>query len=177
MSDCVVRPADLLAVHRRAQPLADRAAAATVIDRTVELPIDPRSLWDSISTARGWGEWLVDLAVFDGAITERSSGVVVDAAAVRDVRIDRIDDGRMIGFTWWERADPSTVSHVTLEIAEPDEHRSGVGSVLSIREELIVVESSAGVAADGLLAADRARLSWEVRVGSLWACTVAAALV
>jgi hypothetical protein len=79
--------------------------------------------------------------------------VVVDRGVIRQVRIDEVVDGSSIAFTWWEDGDPLSVSHVRLTLDDGQLH---------IAEEL--ARSGADVA-------------WEVRVCSLWACTVAAALV
>ncbi len=163
------------------------ALGSLIVDRTVRVDLDRGELWRSISTTQGWREWMVDAAVLDRDIADRSTGVVaglvVDGDVVREVRIDRVEDGRLVGFTWWDRCDPSMVSHVTLEIAgcDPDAGDDGdAGVTLTIREELAGVdrfdadESSASASATRAM---EARLAWEVRVGSLWACTVAAALV
>ncbi len=138
------------------------AAAPTRIDRLVELDVDRDTLWRLISTEEGWRDWLVDDArLVDGA------GIVVDGDIVREVLLDTRPGGdlgarRAIGFTWWERDDPASVSHVLLEV-EGDED----GARLRISEQLL------GAA----VRSQEARLAWEVRVCSLWACTVAAALV
>ena len=124
-----------------------------VVERTVDLDVDRERLWALIATQDGWREWLVDEArLVDGA------GVVVDRGVARHIRIDEVVDGQSVAFTWWEDDDPSTVSRVRLSI---DDH-----GALRIAERTTVQPQTA-----------QARLAWEVRVCSLWACTVAAALV
>jgi uncharacterized protein YndB with AHSA1/START domain len=120
----------------------------TAVERTVDLDVDRQELWALIATPEGWREWMVDDVVGD---------VVVDRGVVRRVRVDETHEGESIAFTWWEDGDPLSVSHVRLTI---DDGR------LQITEQLLGAPRSA-----------EARLAWEVRVCSLWACTVAAALV
>jgi hypothetical protein len=136
---------------------ADEFAAPARIDRVVDLEVDRSTLWRLISTEEGWRDWLVDEAeLVDGA------GVVVDRDVVRHVRFDEVRAERSVGFTWWEHDDPASVSHVTLEIVDDGEHAR-----LRIAEQLLA----------GTVRTPEAKLAWEVRVCSLWACTVAAALV
>ncbi|MCU1501581.1 MAG: hypothetical protein JWM12_935 [Ilumatobacteraceae bacterium] len=138
-------------------------AAANRIDRVVALDVDRDTLWRLISTQEGWRDWLVDDAqLVDGA------GVVVDSGIVREVRVDHIRGERSVGFTWWEHDDPANVSHVVLEIVDgTDSNGDTDGARLLISEQLLT----------GATPTPEARLAWEVRVGSLWACTVAMALV
>ena len=71
--------------------------------------------------------------------------------------------------TWWDRA-AARESEVVLEvIGRPDG-----GSRLRITETLLGVPPAPQARAR---AAATARSAWEVRVLSLWACSVAAALV
>lgn len=127
-----------------------------VIERTVDLDtdvnVDRDELWALIATPEGWRDWLVDEAqLVDGA------GVVVDGGVTRQVRVGEVVDGESVSFTWWEDDDPDSVSHVRLTID---------GDRLHIAEQLATAARTA-----------EARIAWEVRVCSLWACTVAAALL
>ncbi|MFT3851140.1 MAG: hypothetical protein QM733_00105 [Ilumatobacteraceae bacterium] len=124
-----------------------------VVERTVELDVDHEQLWALIATPEGWRDWLVDEAqLVDGA------GIVVDGGVARHVRVDDVVEGRSVGFTWWEDDDPASISHVRLTI--------GDDGALHVAERLLAEPRTA-----------EAKLAWEVRVCSLWACTVAAALV
>ena len=132
--------------------LSDDVSDHLTVDRTVELEVDRDRLWALIATPEGWRDWLVDEAqLVDGA------GIVVDRGVTRSVRVDEVVDGESVRFTWWDDDDPATVSHVHLTI---DEGR------LHIAETLLAPAPQTA----------EARLAWEVRVCSLWACTVAAAL-
>ena len=122
------------------------------VERIVELAVGHDELWALIATPEGWRDWLVDEArLVDGA------GVVVDGGVVRHVRVGEVVDGVSVSFTWWEDGDPDSLAHVRLTID---------GDRLHIAEQLATAPTTAAAA-----------MAWEVRVCSLWACTVAAALV
>ncbi len=130
----------------------DNGESQLVIERTVELDVGADELWALIATPEGWTEWLVDHArLVDGA------GIVRDGDVTRHVRVGEVRDGRSIDFTWWEDGDPSSVAHVRFAVD---------GTRLTIVERLLTPVATA-----------EAKVAWEVRVCSLWACTVAAALV
>jgi uncharacterized protein YndB with AHSA1/START domain len=123
------------------------------VERTVELDVDREQLWALIATPEGWRDWLVDEArLIDGA------GIVVERGISRQVRVDELVAGHTVGFTWWDADDPTTMSRVRLTI---DDGR------LHIAETLLTPTVPTA----------EARIAWEVRVCSLWACTVAAALL
>jgi uncharacterized protein YndB with AHSA1/START domain len=87
------------------------------LDRLVEVDIDRQELWQLVSTPDGWSQWLVDHADVD--VVAGAEGQVVDDDVTRSVRIDSVDDGRRIGFTWWRHDDPQSGSHVELLIESP----------------------------------------------------------
>jgi uncharacterized protein YndB with AHSA1/START domain len=129
--------------------------------RHVELDISADSLWELVASPEHLAGWLGDAV--DLRIEPGGTGVVIDDEISRFVHVDRVDDGRALGFTWWE-AD-GEMSRVELEIIS----LPGGGSRLDITETL-----AAGAAA---VTAEAAAERWEVRVCALWACTVVAALV
>ena len=127
-------------------------------------------LWRLISDPARLGEWLVD--DFDVEMRVGGSGTAVDGDRRRRVEIDRIDARRRVEFTW--RDDDGLVSTVALDI----EATPAGASRLVITERLLpheIAGTSARLAADDRRAS--VALAWEVRVLSLWACTVAMALV
>ena len=134
--------------------LSDDVSDHLTVDRTVELEVDRDRLWALIATPEGWRDWLVDEAqLVDGA------GIVVDRGVTRPVRVDEVVDGESVRFTWWddETRRPSPTS-------EAPDHRRGPAA------------HRRDPAGAGAPQTAEARLAWEVRVCSLWACTVAAAL-
>ena len=78
--------------------------------------------------------------------------------ASQRVRIDPVDEGRGVGFSWWDRDDPSSASYVQLDIVE----LPGGGSQLHITERFVVRarRASSTVGSTGV--------SWQVRFVSLW---------
>ena len=125
------------------------------IERTTELDLDVDDLWSLISSAEGWTSWLVDQA--EVAVAANATGTAMEDGVLRDVRIDDVIDRRGINFTWWDRDDPSTASSVQLRIVELPDGRS----------QLHIAEQFVGVATTATMSAG-ARLSWDVRMVSLW---------
>jgi uncharacterized protein YndB with AHSA1/START domain len=125
------------------------------IERTSDLDLSADELWELISTAEGWSSWLVDDALL--LVVPDGTGTATEDGVVRDVRIDRVDVGRGIGFSWWDRDDPSSGSCVQLQIVELPDGRSQ----LHITEQFVGDSSTAAISA-------RATVSWDVRMVSLW---------
>ncbi len=96
-----------------------------------------------------------------------------DRTVVRHVRVDRVEPAHELAFTWWRTDDPhraSTASQVVFRLTTVPG-----GSHLHITETLLGPVPPGGMTATTFACA--ARTAWEVRVLSLWACSVAAALV
>ena len=125
-----------------------------VIERHTELDIDVTEVWPLISTADGWSSWLVDGA--DITVVPGAHGRVTDDGVERVVRIDSVTEGRGVGFSWWERDDPSSVSSVRLEIVEMHDGRSH----LHIAEQFVGSTVATASRSTGV--------TWDVRLVSLW---------
>src|SRR5258705_13070418 len=93
--------------------------AIPVIERTTDLDMDVERLWSLISTPDGWKSWLVDDA--DLEISPAANGTATNDGLLRAVRIDSVDAGRTVGFSWWDRDDPSSASYVQLDVVAPPE--------------------------------------------------------
>jgi uncharacterized protein YndB with AHSA1/START domain len=134
------------------------------IHRHTELDLSVQELWDLVADPENLADWLGEAVELD--LRAGGVGVVRDDGIERHVHVDRVDAGRELAFTWWHSDDPATTSRVVFEIGElPD-----VSSRLDITETMSVTQAHAA-------RLDDARVRWEVRVLSLWACTVAVALV
>jgi uncharacterized protein YndB with AHSA1/START domain len=96
-----------------------------------------------------------------------------DGMVVRHVRVDRVEPAHELAFTWWRTDNP----HVAAQASQVVFRLTTVpgGSHLHITETLLGPVPPARRTATSLACA--ARTAWEVRVVSLWACSVAAALV
>jgi hypothetical protein len=124
------------------------------IERYTDLDIDVSDLWTLISTAQGWSSWLVDDA--DVTISPGQAGTATDDGIERSVQIDDVDLGRGIGFSWWNRDDPTSVSHVQLDIVELPDNRSR----LHVTEHFRPVTATTTTTT--------CSIAWDVRLVSLW---------
>jgi uncharacterized protein YndB with AHSA1/START domain len=134
------------------------------ITRRVDLDIDAAQLWGALSDPQQLAAWLgdeVDLDVRVGA-----TGMVIDDGVLRRVRIDHLDEGRQLAFTWWEHDQPHLASTVRFEV----EQRPDGGSRLAIVETFDPEAHGNAITKARAVAAER----WGVRVMCLWACTVTA---
>jgi hypothetical protein len=127
----------------------------TTIERITDLDLGVDELWELISTEHGWSSWLVDEAHL--IIQPGCTGTAVDDGVVREVRVDSISDRRGIGFSWWDRDDPSSVSFVHLTIVE----------LPSGRSQLHITEQFVG-GTSAMAMAPTTAVAWEVRLVSLW---------
>ena len=125
------------------------------IERHTDLDIEVSDLWTLISTAQGWSSWLVDDA--DVTISPGQTGTATDDGVERSVRINDVDLGHRIGFSWWNRDEPASVSYVQLDIVELPDNRS----------RLHVTERFGAVTAT-MATATTCSISWDVRLVSLW---------
>lgn len=135
------------------------------LHRHVELDITADALWELVADPARMAEWLgdsVDLQVATG-----STGTIIDDGVERFVHVDRVENGRSLGFSWWET--PGEMSRVELEITPLPDGRSR----LEVTETLAAPATASARASASETVAQR----WEVRVCALWACTVVAALV
>ena len=137
--------------------------AIPVIERTTDLDMDVDRLWSLISTPDGWKSWLVDDA--DLVIAPAAGGTATNDGLLRSVRIDSVDAGRAVGFSWWDRDDPSSASYVQLDVVALPEGRSQ----LHVTERFLGATSSATASAT---MSTTAGVSWEVRIISLWLMAV-----
>ena len=127
--------------------------ADLTVERTTDLDIGVEELWELISTADGWCSWLVDDAEL--VVTSGAGGTTTQDGVQRQVRIDTVADRRGIDFAWWDRDDPSSESHVRIDIVELP---SG-GSRLHVIERFVGASASIAVDVD---------VDWQVRFVSLW---------
>ena len=133
--------------------------ANLAIERSTDLDMDVDRLWSLISTPDGWKSWLVDDV--DVAITPAANGTAINEGIERTVRVDTVISGRTVGFSWWDRDDPSSASYVQLDVVE----LPGGGAQLHITERFVGAAASATMSS-------RAGVSWEVRIISLWLMAV-----
>ena len=146
--------------------------AAASVTRSLTLPAPADAVWDSLRDADGLAGWLgevVDLEVVPGA-----AGTVTERGIVRRVVVTEVDEGRSVGFVWWDEASPEEASVVTIALAPGDDGATTV----TVSERLAgAARASIGDASIGDLLA-RADASWDGRLQALvGTCTLADALV
>ena len=135
----------------------------TTITRQVDLDTPADELWDMVSDPDHLAAWLGDSVDVD--VRPGGTGTVVDDDIVRHVQIEEVSQPGRLSFTWWESDDRSTESRVVFAI----------GTTVDGRSRLTITETLPGQSTGMVARASAARLRWEVRVLSLWACTVAVA--
>ena len=137
--------------------------ATLLVERTTDLDMDVDRLWSLISTRDGWKSWLVDDT--DVVIVPAANGTASNDGVHRTVQIDSVDAGRAVGFSWWDRDDPTSASYVRLDVVALPEGRSQ----LHITERFL---GATGTTTASTTASSTAGVSWEVRIISLWLMAV-----
>ncbi len=156
------------------------------VDRVVELDVDDALLWELVGTADGWTRWLADAADVD--VEVGAVGEVTDGELVRHVRIDGVERGRSVGFTWWHDDDPSSLATVELRIEDlsvsskrlhiVERRAAGPGGPLPVSGSSscsVNGPMSNPIDAASLDLLDR-RLAWETRLWLLGSCGSALSL-
>ena len=69
------------------------------IERTVELPHPPRAVWAALTTADGLGAWFGEMATIDPRPGGAGRMTFTGGLSV-DMRVERVDEPRVFGFTW-----------------------------------------------------------------------------
>ena len=100
------------------------------IERTIELAHPPGKVWAALTTAEGLGGWFGDSASID----LRPGGVgrlAWDDGPQSELRVERIDEPTVFGFTWQlvELPDDARRTYVEFRLAP-----SGDGTVLTVTE-------------------------------------------
>jgi uncharacterized protein YndB with AHSA1/START domain len=69
------------------------------IERTVEIGRPPAAVWTALTTADGLGAWFGDRATID--LRPGGAGQLTwDHGHSADLRVERVDEPRVFGFTW-----------------------------------------------------------------------------
>jgi uncharacterized protein YndB with AHSA1/START domain len=110
------------------------------VTRSVDLDAALDVVWDAVADPERRQGWLDD-----------------DEAAHREVRVDSIDHGRSLAWTWWTPDDPAGASRVEIVLTELD---SG-GTRVAVTERLLARPGSATLTAR---ASADASSSWDHRL-------------
>ena len=128
------------------------------VTRELDLDINADELWHLVGDGDRWADWLVEdseVEVVDGG----RGTVVDDDGTTRVVRVERVDPGRGVRFTWWPADGPDLCSTVELIVLPRHE-----GSRLRITEVLASVRSTPSTQPT------QPALHWEMRARALSAC-------
>jgi len=70
------------------------------IERTIELAQPPERVWTAITTAEGLAAWFGDRAEIDLRPGGAGRLTWTDQGHVKDLRVERVDEPHVFGFTW-----------------------------------------------------------------------------
>lgn len=119
--------------------------------RHLTLPVDPERLWEEMTDpgrAAGWLGGRIEWELVPGGRVR----FVDDGGEVRSGRIDEVDAGRQLRWTWWPDGDEAAASEVTWEL-EPADGGAGATELTVTEERPVPAEARWGAADDRLLAA------------------------
>jgi uncharacterized protein YndB with AHSA1/START domain len=69
------------------------------IERTVEIAHPPAKVWAALTTAEGLSAWFGQAATID-LRPGGSAGMKWDSGHTADMRVERVEEPRVFGFTW-----------------------------------------------------------------------------
>lgn len=87
---------------------------APTVHRDIDVDLPPDELWPLVGDAAGWGAWLVEEA--EVTVEPGREGTVVDGGERRSVRIDEVEPGREVTWSWWPAGRPEERSTVRLVV-------------------------------------------------------------
>lgn len=131
--------------------MAASSADAPVVQRDIEVDLPAADVWPLVGDGTGWAEWLVDEA--DVVVEPGREGTVVDDGERRAVRVDAVEPGESVTWSWWPVEQPADASTVRVLIVPAGGH-----TVVRITE----TRASASVARWSLRAALLTRQAWPV---------------
>ncbi len=136
--------------------------AAASVTRSIALGASADAVWASLRDADGLTGWLGD-EIDLGAVAPGAAGSVAEGGAVRRLVVTEVDEGRSIGFAWWDETNPAEVSTVTIALAPGTDHTTTV----TVTERLAgAATASIGAASVRDLAAAEGE-AWDRRLQAL----------
>ncbi len=139
-----------------------------MIRRQVVFPVGVDRLWAALTDPSEAAAWLggqMDWVVNEGSALRFTD----DNGSERSGRIDAVRPGRLLRFRWWPSDGAGEVSEVTY-LVEPD----GDGSRLTVQERTVDSELPVEAVDAPLVCHDSTWTSWDSRMASVWATTLAA---
>ena len=132
---------------------------SAAVTRTITLPVSADEAWRAIAHRDGLARWFADTVDVD--IIPGAAGTVIDGSTVRRLVVTQVDEGRSVGFVWWDDAAPAEASVATIALAPTD-----AGTAITVTEHL------AGAAVASVASARAADLAgtgagWDQRLQAL----------
>jgi hypothetical protein len=119
--------------------------AAASVTRSIALPVSAAEAWTSLRDPDGLAGWLGDLVDLPG-VEPGASGEVIEGDATRRLVVTEVDEGRSIGFVWWDESAPEHASVVTIAVSSDEGEGDGEVATVTVTERLAggVVASMGG---------------------------------
>jgi uncharacterized protein YndB with AHSA1/START domain len=132
--------------------MADPIHSLPMAVAELQIAASPDRVWQALVTSEGLKPWLGD-----GATIEAVEGGALSApdpvgGRTRRGRVERIDDGRRLVFTWWPVTNPAERSTVAIVVEPVDSH--GAATVVKVNETAPASVTRA-LSADAAVVSDR----------------------
>lgn len=105
----------------RADDHTETATTPAEADVFLDIDADPDQIWDALTTEGGLAPWMGDGATVD----PRPGGLVALPDPVGGVtrrgRVERVDDGRRLDFTWWPALRPAERTSVSVTVSPTEQ--------------------------------------------------------
>lgn len=97
-------------------PSPEDVNAPAEVDLFVDLDAEPEAAWSALTTTDGLAPWMGE----GSSIDVRPGGLVAlpdpVGGATRRGKVDRIDDGQRLDFTWWPALRPADRTEVSITL-------------------------------------------------------------
>jgi uncharacterized protein YndB with AHSA1/START domain len=153
------------------QPEQRPEPGPVTVTREIDLDADPNDVWPLVAEPLGWAEWLADEVDLEGIEPGATGTVVDDDGLHRAVRVDDVEPGRSVRFTWWPLDEPGGPSAVELVVlGGPEGSRVRIVETQSPATGYLQAQASTG-------GARPVGNRWEWRIMALWTASAALARV
>lgn len=83
---------------------------------SVDLPADQQRVWESLTTDEGLAKWMGEGASLDPTVGGEATFPDPVGGRERCGRIERVEPGRLLTYTWWPADDEDDASLVSIEL-------------------------------------------------------------
>lgn len=143
------------------------------VTRSVHLDAPAADVWAAVGRVDGLGTWLgTDIRADHDTVAAGRTATVTDRdGTVRRLVVTEVDEGRSVGFVWWDQDRPDRASTVTVTLAGGTDGDDGDGTTVTVTETLDPAAAATGLDARASVrgAADAVAAGWDVRLANLCA--------